>query len=190
LDWHRATWDVIELDRAVAWAKDWAKRDGNTLVIVTADHGHAFTVFGGYDQTRGPGNRDAVGVYQDAGFPTYGDQTDANGIPRPETARGLAAGFGGTPDYCESFAIREVYRAPTVSASANWVPNPETCREPGAWVRTGNLPRSASQGVHTADPTPLFAWGPGAQFFHGVMDQTQIFFVMARALGLTGEKTR
>ena len=185
LDWYRAVWDALELDKAVAWAKAWAEARGDTLVLVTADHSHGLTVYGGYDHTKGPGNREAVGVYEAAGFPTYGDKLDANGLPRPETARGLAVGFGDFPDYCETFTWREVYLDPTISdGKGGYVPNPEVCKEPGAFVRTGNLPKGASQGVHTAEPVPLFAFGPGGEAFRGVMDQTQVFFLMAKALGL------
>jgi alkaline phosphatase len=185
LDWYRGVWDVLELDKAVAWAKAWAEARGDTLVLVTADHSHGLTVYGGYDHTKGPGNREAVGVYEAAGFPTYGDKLDSNGLPRPETARGLAVGFGDFPDYCETFTWREVYQDPTISdGKGGYVPNPEVCKEPGAFVRTGNLPKGASQGVHTAEPVPLFAFGPGGEAFRGVMDQTQVFFLMAKALGL------
>ena len=50
--------------------------------------------------------------------------------------------------------------------------------------RTGNLDPATSQGVHTADPMPLFAWGNGAQIFNGFYDQTNIFFLIAQAMGL------
>ena len=62
--------------------------------------------------------------------------------------------------------------------------NPEVCKEPGAYLRTGNLPVNSSQGVHTADPLPLFAFGAGSQLFNGLIDQTEIFFRVAQALGL------
>lgn len=194
LDWQRAIWDVIELDKAVAWAKEYAQKNPDTLVIVTADHAHSISVYGGYDATKGPGQRDAVGVYADAGFPTYGDKLDQNGIPLPETNRTYAVGFAAVPDYCETYLGRKIYLDPTVSngktgTEARYVPNPKVCDE-GAIKRTGNLPHKSSQGVHTADPLPLFAFGPGSEYFFGVMDQTEIFFQLAKALGLDATKTK
>ncbi|THF70637.1 alkaline phosphatase [Deinococcus sp. Arct2-2] len=194
LDWQRAVWNVLELDKAVAWAKDYAKKNPDTLVLVTADHAHSLTVFGGYDTSKGPGQRNAVGIYEAAGFPTYGDKRDVNGFPLPETARTYAVGFGATPDYCETYLGRAEFLDPTVSngktgAEAGFVPNPKICAE-GAVQRVGNLPTSANQGVHTADPLPLFAFGAGAENFMGVMDQTEIFFGIAKAMGLDGRKNK
>lgn len=194
LDWQRAVWNVLELDKAVAYAKDYAKKNPDTLVLVTADHAHSLTVYGGYDASKGPGQRNAVGIYDAAGFPTYGDKRDANGFPLPETARTYAIGFGATPDYCETYLGRAEFLDPTVSngktgAEAGFVPNPKICAE-GAVQRVGNLPNSANQGVHTADPLPLFAFGAGAENFMGVMDQTEIFFGIAKAMGLDGRKNK
>ncbi|GGR72248.1 alkaline phosphatase [Deinococcus seoulensis] len=192
LDWQRAVWDVLELDRAVEWAKDYAKKNPDTLVLVTADHAHSLSVYGGYDAAQGPGKREAVGVYEAAGFPTYGDKRDANGLPLPETARTYAVGFAAVPDYCETYLGRRVFLDPTVSngktgAEAGYVPNPKICEE-GSVQRTGNLPPSSNQGVHTADPLPLFAFGAGAENFFGMMDQTDIFFSIARAMGVDASK--
>lgn len=185
LDWVRGMFDVLEMDRAVSWAKEWAKTRGDTLIIVTADHAHPLSVFAGYDNSKGPGNREAVGVYEKAGFPTYGDQLDPNGIPLPSTARTLAVGFGATPDYCETFGSREVFQPPTVSdGQGGYKANPQICSEPGAYLRVGNLPKDTSQGVHSADPVPLYAFGPGGENFRNTLDQTDIFFLMAQALGL------
>jgi len=194
LDWQRAVWNVLELDKAVEWAKDYAKKNPDTLVLVTADHSHSLSVYGGYDATQGPGKRQAVGVYDAAGFPTYGDKRDANGLPLPETARTYAVGFAATPDYCETYLGRPVFLDPTVSngksgAEAAYLPNPKVCEE-GAVQRTGNLPPNSAQGVHTADPMPLFAFGAGAENFFGTMDQTDVFFSLARAMGLDAAKTR
>ncbi|WP_420597368.1 alkaline phosphatase [Deinococcus sp.] len=189
LDWQRGVWDVLELDKAVAYAKTYAAQHPDTLVLVTADHAHSLSVYGGYDSSMGPGNRAAVGIYQDAKFPTYGDKMDENGIPMVDTARTLAVGFGAAPDYCETFVSRPVFKDPTVSeGDSGYTPNPDVCTEPGAYVRVGNLPPSSNQGVHTADPLPLFAFGAGASEFSGMMDQTELFFALARAMGVDAQK--
>ena len=189
LDWQRGVWDVLELDKTVALAKKYQETHPDTLVLVTADHAHSISTFGGYDTTKGPGDRNAVGVYQDGKFPTYGDKLNANGIPLVNTARTLAVGFAATPDYCETFTARPVFKDPTVSdGGTGYAPNPAVCSEAGAYFRTGNLPRSTNQGVHTADPMPLLAFGPGAQNFMGIMDQTEIFFSIAKAMGVDATK--
>jgi len=189
LDWQRGVWDLLELDKTVALAKQYQATHPDTLVLVTADHAHSISTFAGYDNTKGPGNREAVQVYQDAKFTTYLDKLDVNGIPMVNATRGLAVGFAGTPDYCETFTARPVFKDPTVSdGGTGYTPNPSVCTEAGAYFRTGNLPRNTNQGVHSADPLPLFAFGPGAQNFAGLMDQTDIFFSLAKALGVDATK--
>jgi alkaline phosphatase len=186
LDWQRGIWDTLELDKTVQWARDWAAKNPDTLILVTADHAHSISTFGGYDLTKGPGQREAVGIYQTAGFPDYFKSLDANGIPMIKDAkRGVAVGFAATPDYCESFVSGEIYQDPTISdGKGGFLPNPEICKT--GYARVGNLPKSANQGVHTADPLPLFAYGLGAEKFAGVMDQTELFFKIAAAVGLNG----
>jgi len=183
LDWTRAVWDILELNKAVQWAKDYAAQNGDTLVIMTADHAHSLSAYAGYDFSKQ--GREGVLVYEQGKFPTYGDRKDANGFPLPDTARGLAVGFAGTPDYCETYRSRPVFKAPTVpDGKGGYVPNPDICKEPGAVQRVGNLSTAEGQGVHSADPVPLFAFGAGSQVFGGILDQTEIFFRMAQALGL------
>jgi alkaline phosphatase len=48
----------------------------------------------------------------------------------------------------------------------------------------GNLPFAQPQGVHAADDVVLTAMGPGAEMFHGRIDNTRVFRLMATALGL------
>lgn len=45
--------ETVDLDEAVKVALDFAKKDGNTLVIVTADHAHACQIV--YPDAKGPG---------------------------------------------------------------------------------------------------------------------------------------
>ena len=53
---------------------------------------------------------------------------------------------------------------------------------------TGNMKISwntaVGRGVHTGIMVPVFAQGPGAENFSGVMDNTDVFFAMEEALGI------
>ena len=70
-------------------------------------------------------------------------------------------------------------------AAKDMVANEKYCNLPGAVRKTGNLPFSANQGVHSADDVVLTASGPGAELFHGRIDNTRVFRYIATALGLT-----
>ena len=60
----------------------------------------------------------------------------------------------------------------------------------GSELRTGNIPTSDPSEVHAADDVPLTADGPGADYFKGVMDNTEVFYGIVRALGLDGRKNQ
>ena len=91
MDTERWMLDTIEFDRAVALARDFAARHGDTIVIVTADHECAgVALIGGslvsdarlqeLVREGGTALRDkAVGIYEAAGFPKY--RIAADGYP-------------------------------------------------------------------------------------------------------------
>ena len=44
--------------------------------------------------------------------------------------------------------------------------------------------------THGGEDVPLYADGPDAYLFHGVLEQNVIFHVIAEALGLSGESPK
>ncbi len=183
LDWQRAVWDTIEMDKALGLAKRWAARRGDTLIIVTADHNHSVSVVGTHDRERGSG-RAGNGVYDGAGFPNFID-SDGDGFPDdPNPSRTLFIGWSNHPDHHDAFQIqaRPIEPAFIDTNSRRAVPNPE--RDPDAELQTGNLPFDQTNCVHTVDDVVIYASGPGATRFSGLLDNTEVFFAMADALGL------
>jgi alkaline phosphatase len=51
-------------------------------------------------------------------------------------------------------------------------------------LRVGNLAITSRAGVHSGDDVVLTAAGPGAEVFHGHIDNTMVFRAVALALGL------
>jgi alkaline phosphatase len=188
LDWERSVYDTIMLDNAVKVAKEFASRRNDTLVIVVADHAHPTAIIGTYDDDR-PGQlvRDKLGIYQYSKVPNY-PAPNADGYPgRVDVSRRLAFVFGAFPDYCDTgHPYLGGENVPAVPGAGHTfaVPNEENCNQPGAARRTGNLPPSVTAGVHAADDVVLTAMGPGAEQFHGRIDNTRVFRIMATALGL------
>ena len=190
LDQERALSDLIEFDNAVAAAIEWAAVNApETLIVVTADHGHGYEVYGTVNTevfnsaTDDAGKRSAIRIYDRAGFPGY---TDADGDAFPDTWN-VPIVFAGVvnnhPDYTEDFQVSPVPRVPAVAdADGNYIDNPDD--DPNGIPMSGNLPLNSSTGVHTLQDVPVFASGPGADFFGQVMDNTEVFFGMAYALGL------
>ena len=187
LDWERAVYDTIMLDNAVKVAKDFAASRNDTLIIVVPDHAHPVSLVGTYnDDAPGQQLRDKLGVYSDARFPNY-PPANADGYPPSvDVSRRLAFVFGATPDYCDTGKPHlEGENVPAVAGATKgtYVANEKNCIA-GSARHTGNLPFNAAQGVHSADDVVLTAMGPGAEQFHGRIDNTRVFRAMAIALGL------
>src|SRR5712671_719023 len=189
LDWERAVYDTIMLDNAVKVAKDFAGSRDDTLIVVVPDHAHGVAIVGTYDDDR-PGQqlRDKLGVYQNSKVPNYPTPNAAGYPERVDVSRRLAFIFGAFPDYCDTgHPYLDGENVPAVSgANRDFVANEKYCNVPGAVRRSGNLPFNVNSGVHAADDVVLTATGPGADMFHGRIDNTRVFRIMATALGLAG----
>ena len=186
LDWERAVYDTIMLDNAVKIAKDFAAKHGDTLIVVVPDHGHPVSIIGTYDDAAGTTLRERLQTYAEAKFPNY-PPPDAEGYPPSiDISRRLALVFSAYPDYCDAGKpYLNGENTPTAPAAdgKTFVANEVYCA-PGSARRIGNLAITAKQGVHSADDVLLTASGPGAELFHGHLDNTDVFRVMATALAL------
>lgn len=186
LDWQRAAYDNIEMDQAVGVAQKFAAKDNDTLIIVVADHAHGASITGTYHELDGKTGREAVRTYADAKWPTFEDR-DGDGYPdNPDPSVTLAVQFANHPDCNENYKFKAVPTDPAIMGKdGKAIANPQI----GGELLRGDIPASADQEVHSADDIVLNAGGPGSEYFKGVMDNTEVFFGMVRALGLDGNKT-
>jgi len=187
LDQERALSDLIEFDFAVGAALEWAAENApDTLIIVTADHGHGYEVYGTVDVERfnaatdDAGRIAAIGIYNGAGYPTYTDE-DGDGFPNWEASRVFAGTVNNHPAYSEDFQVSPIPRAPSITneSGAN-IDNPDD--DPNGLPMNANVP--GGSGVHTLQDVPVFAFGPGAENIMGIYHQRDIFFHMAAGIGL------
>ncbi len=193
MDQERALADLIEFDEAVGVALDWVEKHApQTLVVVTADHGQSYDVYGTVDVKKfnaakeDSGKRSAIQIYGKAGRPDYVD-ADADGYPdRWDVDFTLAGISNNHPDYIEDFQVKESPPAPGQKSLAHLL-GAATASE-GGLMMPSNLPPpvvpGAGSAVHTLTDVPIFASGPGAENFGRVMDNTEVFFGMAAAIGL------
>ncbi|HEY5971390.1 MAG TPA: alkaline phosphatase [Pseudoxanthomonas sp.] len=144
----RALTDAIALSDAVRVAMRKSSAE-DTLIIVTADHSHTFTIAGYPDR----GNDILGKVVTDGSL-----ALDGNG--KPYTTLGYINGPG--------------YRGP--------VARPDLTN-----VDTGNVDFLQEAAVpmgsetHAAEDVGIYASGPGAHAFQGVVEQNVIFHVMAQS---------
>ncbi|MFO1211064.1 MAG: alkaline phosphatase [Amaricoccus sp.] len=189
LDWERAEFDMIEFDQAVGVAQKFVAEHPDTLLVVTGDHTHGNALIGTIDPARGEG-RESVGVYQHAGFLGYKDE-NGDGYPDSlDVAPRIAMFANNYPDYYETWGAK--LDGPFVPAVQDenkaYVANAEFKDVPGATFREGNLPKSADTAVHAVDDIVLQADGAGADRFHGYMEQSDVYRIVADLLALAPAK--
>lgn len=187
LDWERAAFDTIMLSNAVQIAKDFAKKNPDTLIIVTPDHTHSGSISGVVNDAKPGPLRERVGVYADAGYPNY-PKADVAGYPNQiDVSKRLAFFYGNYPDHYETLHpnLDGTFKPAVKDDSGKYFANPKYIQlNEDAIHMTGNLPSHQGVGVHTADDAVLNAMGPGSEKFRGFMDNTEVFKVMVETLGL------
>ncbi|QDF41203.1 alkaline phosphatase [Bradyrhizobium symbiodeficiens] len=196
LDMERAVFDTIMLDNAVRQTREWARARGeDTLILVLADHNHPNSLVGTVNDDMGTTPnvplRERVGVYDQAGFPNY-PPPDADGYPsRVDVSRRLAIFSASLPDHYETFRPKiDNPNEPTVKAGddGTFKANDKYKDVPGAVLRPGNLSAMIGASVHSGEDVILTATGPGSDGVRGSMDNTEVFRVMADALGLAARQ--
>ncbi|GAB7366632.1 hypothetical protein MBLNU230_g8616t1 [Neophaeotheca triangularis] len=207
LDYDRALGELLELDDTIkaslARLEELGCKD-ETLVLVTADHGHGFDVWGSADtqylsaQDNDRAKRNAIGIYERSGQSQYvnsgsrlqyGDMTP--GFPTNWDPRyTLAQGLGAHPDVRENYRVhKDGPRLPAIQDAEGdfgYYVNPDDAVD--GFISNGTLNTGASQGVHSLTDVPVYALGPCQEIFAGSYNSIDVFFGMAECLGLSRKK--
>lgn len=182
---YRALTDTIELAKAVRLAKD-ATNPRDTLIIVTADHSHVFSIAG----------------YPKRGNPILGKVMEAN---KTELARDLLGlpyttlSYANGPGYTGE--SHDAMRKETVPPGPKSFPHqPDrfsgiTSGRPDLTNVDTTNPQYLQETIvpfametHGGEDVAIFATGPQAHLFHGVQEQNIIAHVMIKALRLASRK--
>ncbi len=153
----RALTDAVELSNAVRAAESKINLD-DTLIIVTADHSHTFTM-AGYP-IRGNNILGLVREVDDNGIVEEKDKADKNGKPFTTLGYGNGRGYRG--------GERPVLTEEQVT-------NPDYKQE--AAVPLGDE-------THGGEDVGIFANGASSYLIHGVMEENWIFYAMQEAMRL------
>lgn len=165
---HHAGRAELALDEGVAFdeaiAETLSKVDlSETLIIVTADHSHVFTI-AGYP-TRGNPILDVVKGNDEQGQPNGENILGTDGLPY--TTLGYQNGPGAV----------EGVRDPTTQPGAVII---QKAAIPTGYINNGEQRHSET---HAGEDVPVFAIGPSSDLVSGVMEQNVIYHIMREAMG-------
>jgi alkaline phosphatase len=175
----RALHDTIEYSNAVRVALEGTDA-ADTLIVVTADHGHVFDI-GGYSARGNPILGKVRGVGPD-GRPEAADALDLMGRPYTAVAYLNGPGYAGASDVQPEGPKRYPHQA-TKSSPAHGRPDLSAVdTTDGNYLQEAALPLASE--THSATDVPVYARGPGAHLLAGAYEQNYIFHVMRHALRL------
>lgn len=189
----RALTETLEFDRAVRAVYEALSEDqrAETLIIVTADHSHTFTI-AGYP-TRGNPILGKVIANDSQGQPESQAKLDALGLPY--TTVSYANGPGSTAMVIDKETLSlspgghhddhakdildgklKYFRVP-VDPRPNLTPHDTT--DPH-YIQEGRVPMAAE--THGGEDVAIYATGPGAHLFRGTREQNYIYHAIQVAL--------
>ncbi|MFJ9588688.1 alkaline phosphatase [Streptomyces acidicola] len=164
-------------DDAVKAAVDFAKKDGHTLVVVTADHECAgFNIiekgtFTNAEAAAPPSNTDSGNTANNS---TPSRSSSAN-VKDPARSSGIVNGSGaGDP---KNFGPA-TFRTPDDPADVK-----DGSPQASLWL-------SYLSGNHTGADVPIYAYGPGGKQFATSQDNTELYGKMYRSLFDTAPRTK
>ncbi len=174
---YRALTDTIEFARAVKLAMD-RTDPRDTLIIVTADHSHTFTI-AGYPRRGNP----ILGKVVEANRPTKEYALDALGEPYTTLGYVNGPGYTGSSVTQPEGSKKFPHHGPGFHGITNGRPdltNVDTTAPD--YMQESTLPMESE--THGGEDVAIYARGPQAHLIRGVIEQNVIYHVMAEALGM------
>jgi alkaline phosphatase len=162
----RAFEDTVAMQEAIKVALDKTRRE-DTLIVVTADHGHTLTI-NGYPRRGNPILDKVVNVE---------GELELAGDGKPYTTIQFANGPGSV------FPPLGKDEDKSKAQPAGVRPDLTDVDTTGLDYLQPSLVPSASE-THDGSDVAIFAWGPYAHLFSGVVEENLIYHVLSHASGL------
>jgi alkaline phosphatase len=168
----RALTDAVELSRAVARTAELMGDD--TLIVVTADHSHSFTM-SGYP-TRGNPILGLVVENESTGVPAKEPARADDG--KPYTTLGYANGPGGLPCMCRHDPLDPTKIECSCLPRADLSKTDTTADN---FKQQALIPLGGE--THGGEDVVIYARGPWAHLVQGTLEENAVYWVMSKALG-------
>ena len=179
---YRALTETSVLADTVAQVR--AATGDDTLIVVTADHSHTLSM-AGYPQRGNP----ILGLVKNGELSLATDQ-------QPYTTLGYANGAGAVAPLWQKLAGQHNHSHTASNAYSYTTDKQQRLNGRFAWMKDGkvvvntenpdfcqtSLARRSSE-THGSDDVALHADGPGAERFHGLLEQHSVYHLLRLALG-------
>lgn len=161
--------EMADFEKAFKAAIDFAKKDGNTLVVATADHST-----GGFSVgANGEYNFDVTPIKAATRTPDFMAAEIAAGADPEETLKKYVS---------LDFKEEELKSVKDAAAAAKDVTEIDNAIEKIFDTRSFT---GWTTGGHTGEDVPVYAYGPGSELFAGLIDNTQNAEIIFDLLGST-----
>ena len=175
----RALTETIELSNAVRTAMEKIDPE-ETLIVVTADHGHPFTI-AGYP-TRGNDILGKVIENDPKGGRAEAPAKDHLGLPYTTLGYQTGPGYTGESDAQPEGPKRFPHSPRRIQGISTGRPDlKEIDTTDPDYLQEATIP--LRYGTHSGEDVTVHAGGPGAALFDGVQEQHFIYHAMVEALG-------
>ncbi|GAB2700292.1 alkaline phosphatase [Aliiglaciecola sp. 3_MG-2023] len=168
---YNALTDVLELEKAVQYAYE-NTDPSETLILVTADHGHVFTI-AGYPKRGNPILGKVVNVGEEEAA------TAADGMPYTTLGYTNGLGYQNLADETDADAAYGF----DIAAGRHDLTDVDTTAS--GYHQEALIPLGSE--THSGEDVALHAIGPGSQLVQGVIEQNVIFHLINQALNLVEE---
>ena len=178
-DVHGVVAETLEFDETVEYAVEWAKKNGNTMVVVVADHETL-----GFSVTE-PINKEALMDIEVS--PEYmAAQMKEKANEPGMTIESIKNVFAEYADIEMTTQEAKEFNESIINNEGNmyytymigWEIGSVIAKEYNAGVLTSEIRAKSSTGGHTLNSVPIFAYGPESEAFNDVLDNTEFYQVM------------
>ena len=177
---YNALTDAVELSNAVKKAVE-LTNDQETLIIVTADHSHVFTI-AGYP-TRGNPILGKVITNDGSGAPLSDEYLAADGMPYTTLGYNNGLGYASLSGETDADARYDPGAYPISSGTRVDLASVNT--KDSGFHQEALVPLSSE--THAGEDVAVHAMGPSAYLFQGVIEQNVLFQVMKTAMSIDDE---
>lgn len=169
--------ETVEFDKAVEYVVEWAKKDGNTLVVVVADHE---TLSLGASEPMDIEALKAIEVSPEFMAAKLEKNSDKTAFT-VESIKSVFSEYAGMDISDEDAALlnkRSMGKRGTLDYDykVGWEIGSMIAEHYGVSAMSSAIRAKSKTGGHTGNMVPVFAYGVGAETFEGVMDNTEVFF--------------